>query len=316
MHIDQIYAAEERIRPYLKPTPLLYSNLLHRTLNLNVWLKLETQLPTGSFKPRPAFNSILSQLDLAKKYGVVASSSGNFAQGVAFAAKELGVSATIIMMKKTSPYKIERTKRLGAEVVLCGNSHEDRFNTTREIQQKTHRVLLEPYDSDYTIAGDGTIGLEISKELGDQLDQEACVIAPVSGGGLLAGVACALKSLHPRCRIIGVQPEQNASLKKSLEAGNLVNVGPVHTIADALVASSPGAAPFGLIQQYVDDVFLLSEKDIQAATEFMIEEHKLVVEPAGSLPIALLFQQKLKASNFVCIVSGGNIHLVPKGRVD
>lgn len=309
MHIDEIYAAQGRIAPYLSESPLIFSNLLKNRLNLNVWLKLETQMPTGSFKTRPAFNSMLSEIELARKYGVVASSLGNFAQGVAYAANELGVSATIVMRHDSSPYKIERTKRLGAEVVLCGNSQEDRINTTLEIQKKSHRILLEAYNSEQTIAGDGTIGLEISKILGDRLDQDLGVIVPVSGGALIAGIAYALKMLHPRCRIIGVQPENNGSLAKSLKAKKCINVGKVQTIADVLVASALGEIPFQIIEKYVDEVFLLTEEEIRSATTFMIEQHKLVIEPSAALPIALLFTNKPKLKNYVCIMSGGNIHL-------
>src|SRR5690242_21739844 len=144
MNIEDIEKARERLKPYLAMTPLLYSSLIERELKKHVWLKLETQNPTGSFKPRPAFNSILSHLDQAKKNGVIASSSGNFAQGVAFAGKILGVPTLIVMTERTSPYKIARTKALGAEVVLCGNTHEARTETTLSLQQKTGRFLVHP----------------------------------------------------------------------------------------------------------------------------------------------------------------------------
>lgn len=308
MNINDIHTAKERLKFYLDTTPLIFSTHLKRRHNKNIWLKLETQLPTGSFKPRPAFNSILTHLDTARERGVIASSSGNFAQGVAYAARELGISAIIVMAQKTSPYKIARTKALGAEVVLCGNSHEDRVNTTHDLQQKTGRVLIHPYDTEETIAGDGTIGLELSEQLGKKLNNMS-ILVPVSGGGLIAGIAYCLKTLYPTCKIIGVQPQENGSLAKSFQAGQCVNVGTVSSIADALTSATPGETAFAIIKNYVDEVILVEETEIQSATRFLIEEHKLVVEPGGAVSIAALAAGKVTAADCVCIISGGNISL-------
>lgn len=312
MNIDDIYIAETRIRPYLATTPVIYSSLLEKKLKKQVWLKLETQQLTGSFKTRPAFNSILADLELARKNGVIASSAGNFAQGVAFAAHELHIPATLVMMEKTIEYKINRTKQWGAEVILCGNTHEDRINTTTSLQQKTGRLLLHPYDSYETIAGDGTIGLEISQQLNDQLDANTSVLVPISGGGLIAGIALAIKTLHPACRIIGIQPKMNGSAFQSIQQGKCVNVGPVSTLADALIASMPGEKPFAIMQKYVDDILLVTEDEIASATEFLIEQHKLVVEPGAAVSIAALFAGKITTERCVCILSGGNINLWKK----
>lgn len=309
MRIEDVYAAKERIKPYLPITPLLYSELLKNSLNKSVWLKLETQLPTGSFKPRPAFNSILTKLDEAKLHGVIASSSGNFAQGVAYAARELGIDALIVMTASTSPYKIQRTKNLGANVTICGDTHQIRLDTTARLQKETGRVLLQPYDSNETIAADGTIALELSTQLGEKLNHDMTVLVPVSGGGLIAGIAFTLKKLHPTCKVIGVQPRVNSSLALSLKEGQCVNVGTVKTIADALVASSPGEIPFKIIQRCVDDVILIEEDEIKSATEFLIEQHKLVIEPSGALGVAALFAKKVAGDNVICIMSGGNINL-------
>ena len=308
MNMNDVNTAKERLQFYLAPTPLIYSTHLQHKLNKAVWLKLETQLPTGSFKPRPAFNSILTHLEAARKQGVIASSSGNFAQGVAYAARELNISAMIIMSEKTSPYKISRTKALGAEVILCGNSYEDRVNTTNELQQKTGRMLVHPYDTLETIAGDGTIGLELSEQLGKKLNNMS-VLVPVSGGGLIAGIAYVLKSLYPSCKIIGVQPKVNGSLLKSMQAGQCVNVGTVTSIADALTAATPGQISFDFIKNYVDEAILVEETEIQSATRYLIEEHKLVVEPGGAISVAALTAGKVTASETVCIISGGNINL-------
>lgn len=310
MRIEDIYAAQERIKPYLSPTPLIFSSLIKQKLGQTsiqtIGLKLETQLPTGSFKPRPAFNSILAQLEKAKKYGVIASSSGNFAQAVAYAASVLGVSAWIVMPSNTSPYKIQRTKEWGAEVIICPEGHQNRIETTTRLQKETGRFLLQPYNSEDTIAGDGTIGLELAAQM---TSTNFTVLVPVSGGGLLAGIAFTLKTKHPNCKVIGVQPTVNGSLASSLQAGKCVQVARFQTIADALVAETPGDVPFEIIKHYVDDVVLVEEEEIKAATRYLIEQHKLVVEPAGAVPLAALFAKKVTANEVICIVSGGNIPL-------
>jgi threonine dehydratase len=308
MNLETIHAARERISPYLSMTPLLYSFLLERELKKHVWLKLETQLPTGSFKPRPAFNSILSHLDNAKKHGVIACSSGNFAQGVAYASHELGVNSMIVMTESTSPYKIERTRHWGADVVLCGDSHEDRIATTDRLQKETGRLLVHPYDSPETVAGDGVISLELSEQLSDKLN-DMSVLVPVSGGGLIAGIAFTLKKLYPRCKIIGIQPELNGSIAKSFAAKKCVKTVTQKSIADALIAPIPGEYAFQFIREYVDDIVLVSEKELSTATDYFINQHKLVVEPGGAAPLAALFGNKISEKNIVCITSGGNIPL-------
>ncbi len=309
MRIEDIYAAKDRIGKYIYPTPLLHSPLLSHQTKKEVWLKLETQQLTGSFKIRPALNSILCNLEQARQAGVVASSSGNFAQGVAYAARLLQIKAMIVMPDNTLPYKIERTKKLGAEVVLCENSQEARISTTTRIQQETGRVLLHPYDSIETVAGDGTIGLELSNQLIHQMSCPFSILVPVSGGGLVAGIASAIKSLHPQCKVIGLQSVVCGSLLKSLKAKHLVNVPPFKTVADALVATEPGKLPFEIAKQYVDDVIVIEEEAILKATGYMIEEHKLVVEPASALTVAALLNHKISGQHVICIISGGNIPL-------
>lgn len=309
MKLEDAYAAQERIKSFISPTPIIQSANLQRECNKNVWLKLETQNPTGSFKPRPAFNGMLINLEAAKKHGVIASSSGNFAQGVAYAAAKLGVDALIVMPDDTSPYKIERTKKLGAAVALSANTHEARMQLTSELQHKTGRVLLQPYDSFETVAGDATVALELSKQLGDILNQDTVVLVPVSGGGLIAGIAFVLKHLHPNCKIIGVQSTVSSSLEKSLAAKEPVYVGKYHTIADALVASKIGDIPFGIIKQYLDGAISMEEKQIAMATRYMLEQHKLVVEPASAIGMAAILANKISQQNIICIITGGNIDL-------
>ena len=216
MTIEQIRQARERLTPYLRPTPLVLSEPLSRATGNRIWLKLESQQPTGAFKVRPALNGMLARLDQARESGVIASSSGNFAQAVAYAARELGVSAQIVMMKKSSPFKIEGTRRLGGEVVFSENTFTDRWDTTFRIQGESGRLLLHPYDSEATIAGDATIGLELT----GQLDSDFTVLVPISGGGLISGIASAVKAERPACSVIGIQPAANGSMKKSIEQGS------------------------------------------------------------------------------------------------
>lgn len=311
MELKEIYEARDRIKPFIFTTPLIDSFLLRQKTNKNVWLKLETQLPTGTFKPRAAFNSILAQLESAREKGVICSSSGNFAQGAAYAARTLGVSIIVVMMSSTSSYKINRTKELGAEVVICGDSFEERIQTTLKLQKETGRLLIHPYDSYETMAGDGTIALELQEQLGDRLNDDMSILVPISGGGLIAGIAYTLKTLQYRAKIIGVQPSANIALMQSLKENHLVKIPMKHTtIADALASPSVGAKNFPLIRDYVDDVFLVDEEAIQNATDFLIEQHKLVVEPSSAITVAALFSQQIATQNVVCILSGGNINLL------
>lgn len=309
MKIEDIYAARERIKNFITPTPLISSANLARETKKNVWLKLETQNPTGSFKPRPAFNGMLEHLEEAKQKGVIASSSGNFAQAVAYAAAQLGVDALIVMPEDTSPYKIQRTKNLGAAVALSGNTHEARMQLTTELQQKTGRVLLQPYDSCETVAGDATVGLELSEQLDDVLDQDTVILVPVSGGGLIAGISFVIKQLHPTCKIVGVQSKVSQSLEKSLSVGEPIYVGKYTTIADALVASKIGDIPFAIIKDNVDGAISIDEKHIAMATKYMLDQHKLVVEPASAIPIAAILTNNIAQQNIICILTGGNIDL-------
>lgn len=310
MDMESVYEAQKRLQPYLYMTPLIYSTILNRELKKHVWLKLETQLPTGTFKPRPAFNSILTHLNEAQIHGVIACSSGNFAQGVAYAAHTLGISAIIVMSKNASKYKIERTRSHGAEVILHGDTYQECSDYMRQLQKETNRILIEPYNSIETVAGDATIGLELSKQLGDKLNEDVTVLVAASGGGLLAGIAFALKNLHPACKVIGIQPENNGSMAKSFQAKKCVRAeNPKPSFADALGAPMPGEIPFQIIRDYVDDIVLLNEDEIHFAANFMLEQHKLVVEPSGAAPVAALFANKIAAQNVVCIASGGNVAL-------
>ncbi|HYM09296.1 MAG TPA: threonine/serine dehydratase [Bryobacterales bacterium] len=303
--LEAIQAARQRLAPYLQPTPLVFSAALTRAAGRKVWLKLETQQPTGSFKVRPALNGALVHIAEARRAGVIASSSGNFAQAVAYGARELALDATIVMMANSSPYKMAATEALGAKIVLCGNTFEERWETTYRLQRETGRILLHPYDSPETLAGDATLGLELL----EQLPGTFTVAVPVSGGGLISGVATAVKLGRPGCAVIGVQPEANGAFARSLQAGHRVNVGPVHTIADALVASSPGEHTFEIVREKVDAVVLVSEEEIAEGVRQLAWKQKLIAEPGGAVAVSALVAGRIPAAveNVVCVVSGGNV---------
>ncbi|HLD99722.1 MAG TPA: threonine/serine dehydratase [Bdellovibrionota bacterium] len=296
-----LFSARERLNPHLRSTPLVPGFFAQGP----VWLKLETQQPTGSFKVRPALNGILAHEQTARKQGIIASSSGNFAQAVAYAAKSLGCHAQIVMMQSTSEYKISRTRDLGAEVVLCGASFQERWDTTYRLQRETGRLLLHPYDSPDTISGDATLGLELL----EQLPGDFTCIVPVSGGGLLAGIALALKTARPGCRVIGVQPEANPSMKRALESGEREEGAIAPSIADALIAVKPGALPFEIAQKYVDEIVLVTEAEIVEALRVLTQEQKLVVEPGAAVTVAAVLSGKISTRHMatVCVLSGGNI---------
>ena len=248
---------------------------------------------------------MLRHLDEARRRGVVTSSSGNYAQAVAYAARALDVNAQIVMMRKSSPLKVERTRQLGGEVVFCENTFQDRWKTVFRIQDETGRLLLHPFDSEETIAGDGTIGLELV----EQIESDFCAVVPVSGGGLIAGIAAVVKTLRPGCRVIGVQPAANPSMALSVEKGKRVTVTPGPTLADALTVATPGERTFEIVRRRVDQVVLVEEAKIIEGVRTLAEEQKLVVEPGGAVGAAALLSDKIDSGNLdvVLILSGGNI---------
>lgn len=289
--------ARERLAPHLPPTPLVESD--------GLLLKLESLQPTGAFKVRPAMNSLLADLDRAKRKGVVTSSSGNFAQAVAWAATRLGVDAQIVMQRAASDFKRDRTRNFGGTVIPCDNTMEARAEATRRIVEETGRLLVHPYDSDETLAGDATVGLELL----DQMDGDFCVVAPISGGGLIGGIAAAVKQKRPGCRVIGVQPEANPSMHASLDADQRTSVAARPSVADALVVSKPGERGFRVAQQYVDDVVLVSDDQMIDAVRELAVQAKVVAEAGGAAAVAAVQSQKILTGDLpiVCIVSGGNV---------
>lgn len=297
--------ARERIKNTLHYTQIEYSSTLSEISGGKVYLKCENHQKTGSFKIRGATNKIVSMIEKGEKTDVVASSAGNHAQGVAYAAKNYGLKATIVMPAKAPLTKVEATKNYGAEVILYGDAYDDAYNKASEICKSRNAAFVHPYNDIEVIAGQGTIGLEILEEMED-VD---IVIVPAGGGGLLAGISTSIKKINPKVKIYGVQSENADALVKSFESGILCETFTAATIADGIAVKKPGDIAFELIKNNVDGMIRVKEKDISDAVLFLIERCKEVVEPAGAASVAAIISSQIdvKGKKVVCITSGGNI---------
>ena len=303
--IADIHAAETRIFPHIIHTPLVHSPTLSDLTGANVYLKLETLQKAGSFKVRGATNKIFSQLATTRIPGVVAASAGNHAQGVAVAARSAGIPAIIVMPEWSALTKQEATRRYGAQVIIHGTSLEESIAKAKEIARKGN-VFIHPYDDDAVIAGQGTIGLEILRDL----PATDIIIVPVGGGGLIAGIAAAAKGMKPSVSIIGAQTKACPSAVEAFRRGTPFRVQAGKTIADGIRVAETGRHPLLLIQQYVDRIALVSEEEIADAMVLLLERKHVVAEGAGAVPLAALMNGSLEVpsgSNVVLVVSGGNV---------
>jgi threonine dehydratase len=303
--IEDIRAAAERIAGRVVRTPLLPFAAAEPGRPL--WLKPESLQPTGAFKLRGAFNAILERLDEARARGVVTHSSGNHARAVAWVAHELGLRATIVIPDAAPAVKVEAVRQLGAEVVIV--APEERDSRAFELAAEHGYVMIPPYDDAGIVAGQGTIGLEIVADLAD-IDG---VLVPISGGGLIGGVATAVKALSPGTRVIGVEPELAGDAAESFRSGERVSWTPeqtYRTIADGLRTTSVGEIPWRQIQKYVDDVITVSEDEIRDGVRRLAADARLVAEPSGAVPFAAYLHhagQLGLTGNVVAVVSGGNL---------
>ena len=302
----QFQEAQERLKTIIQETPLIYSPIFSKEAGNQVYIKPENQQTTGAFKIRGAYNKIAKLTHGERKRGLVASSAGNHAQGVAYAAQLLGVKATIVMPKATPLIKVEATRGYGANVVLAGDSYDDAYAEASKLQQKHNYVFIHPFDDLDVIEGQGTIGLEIIREL-HNVDY---ILVPIGGGGLISGIAKGVKSINPNIKIIGVEPEGAKAMKLSLERNKLVYLDNVNTIADGVAVKRPGQLNYSLIKKYVDDVVVVSDYDIMDAFLLLLEKHKLIGENAGVLSLAGLKKLDVANKNIVCVISGGNIDVL------
>jgi threonine dehydratase len=311
--LKDIEAARQTVADAIRFTPCQYSGFLSHLTGAQVHLKLENLQNTGSFKIRGALHKLSTLSPVERRGGVIAASAGNHAQGVARAAQQLGIHATIVMPEATPITKVEATEFAGAEVILQGGTFDDAMNIARSLAAERGLTMIHPFDDPAVIAGQGTIGLEMLQ----QLPQLGAVVVPVGGGGLISGIAVALKTLRPTVRVIGVEANQAASAVLSRQAGQVIELGAIKTIADGIAVKRIGDLTFALMQQYVDDLVTVTDEDIAAAILIYMERIRVVVEGAGAVSLAGLVSRKV-ALDGVCtgvVVSGGNIDVQMMAKI-
>ncbi|MDB8804080.1 threonine ammonia-lyase [Romboutsia sp. 1001216sp1] len=313
--LQDVQQARETIKDIVKKTDLLESAKLSAKTGANVFYKCENLQKTGSFKLRGACNKIANLTDEEKANGVIASSAGNHAQGVALGAKMTGIKATIVMPATAPLAKVTATKGYGAEVVLNGIVYDDAYAKAVEIQKETGATFLHPFNDKYVIAGQGTIALEIFEQLDNKVDTILC---PIGGGGIIAGIAVAAKALNPNVKIIGVQTSNVPSMKESMKNGEVTTAFNDTTIADGIAVKTPGDLTFEIIKELVDDVIVVTEEEIAQGILFLMENQKVIAEGAGAVSTAAMVSGKYvpaKNENVVCVISGGNVDVNTLYRV-
>lgn len=303
--LQQIHQAKANLAGVIIPTPLQDSRTFSELTGNQIYLKTENLQKTGSFKIRGAYNKVANLTDEEKENGIVAFSAGNHGAGTAYAAQQLGISATVVMPTNPVASKKNAIMQYGAQAIEYGTTSIDMYEKALELHREEGRTMIHPFEDPYVIAGQGTIGLEILQDL----PETDAVIVPVSGGGLISGVAAALKELKPTLKVIGVNTEGAMAMYTSLQHGKPTEVDKVETIADGLMAKKPGDLTFAHTQRYVDDLVLVSEAEIANCVAFMAERAKLVVEPSGAAAMAAMLSGSvdLKGKKVVVMVSGGNI---------
>ena len=314
--LAEIRAARERAGEVAVVTPMESSRFLGQLLGVPVYLKAESLQRTGSYKIRGAYNRLSQLSDEERARGVVAASAGNHAQGVALAARELGIRATIFMPIGVALPKLQATRNYGADVVLHGHVVDETLQAAAEFAERTGAVVIPPFDHPDVVAGQGGLALEILEQVPDV----ANVIVPIGGGGLIAGIASAFAQLEPelgrRVRVIGVQSEAAAAYPPSLEAGRPVAIPTAPTIADGIAVGRPGELNFAIIREAVDTIVTVADDDTARALVVLLERAKLVVEPAGAVGVAAVIAEKIEVDGpTVILISGGNIDPMVMERV-
>jgi threonine dehydratase len=299
--LDEIRAARERIRGVARETPMIdVSAMAGRPL----WLKCESLQPGGAFKIRGAYNMIAQLPPADRVKGVITYSSGNHGQAVAISARAVGAPAVVVMPTTAPSVKVEGAKKFGAEVVFAGTTTLHRRARAEEIAAERGLTMVPPFDHEWIIAGQGTLGLEIL----EQCPHAGTVLVPIGGGGLVSGVAAAIKQSRPEIAVVGVEPSGAASMKTSVEAGEIRTLDSVTSIADGLLAVRPGDLNFAYVRKFVDRLVTVEERDIAAALKWLFGEAKIVAEPSGAVTVAAaLAETAVFTPPVVAIISGGNI---------
>ncbi len=305
--LDDFHAARARLHGAVHRTPLESATLLGRRCGTTLYLKCENLQKTGSFKVRGALNKLLRLAQPARAEGVVTVSAGNFAQALAWAAREAGTPCSVVMPQTASRAKVEASRAYGAEVVLRGDVFEA-FEHARLLERERGLTFVHPFDDEDIIQGHGGIGFEIL----EQLEAVSVVVVPVGGGGVLSGVAGVVKRLRPDVRLYGVEPDGAPAMRRSLDAGRPVTLETVSTIADGLAAPMAGAITFGYVRDFVDDVVTVSDAAIAEAMGLLLGRAKLLTEPAGAAGLAALLAGRIpveESDRVVLVLTGGNVSL-------
>nr|WP_295611096.1 threonine ammonia-lyase [uncultured Terrisporobacter sp.] len=313
--IDDIRKAQDTIKDIVKRTDILESTKLSLLTNANIYYKCENLQKTGSFKVRGACNKIANLTEEEKSKGVIASSAGNHAQGVALGAKMNNIEATIVMPSTAPLAKVTATKSYGANVVLEGLVYDDAYAKAVEIQKETGATFLHPFNDKYVIAGQGTIGLEIFEQMNNKVDTILC---PIGGGGIISGIATAAKALNPNVKIVGVQTANIPSMYESMKSGKVTTAFKSTSIADGISVKTVGELTFNIAKDLLDEVVLVEEDEIAEAVLFLMENQKVVAEGSGAVTTAAILTGKYKPKeneNVVLIISGGNIDVNTLNRI-
>ncbi len=309
--LDRFEEASETVKKVTLETKLIYSDFLSAQTGNKVFLKPENMQFTGAYKVRGAYYKMSTLTDEERSKGLITASAGNHAQGVAYAAKCYGAKATIVMPTTTPLIKVNRTKSYGAEVVLYGDVYDEACAKAYELAEQFGYTFIHPFDDLAVATGQGTIAMEIIKEL-PLVDY---ILVPIGGGGLATGVSTLAKLLNPKIKVIGVEPAGANCMQESLKAGKVVTLPGVNTIADGTAVKTPGTKLFSYLQQNLDDIITVEDKDLVGAFLDMVENHKMVVENSGLLTVAALKSLNVTGKKIVAILSGGNMDVITMSSV-
>lgn len=311
MTLDKFEEASELVKRVTNPTKLVWSEYLSEQTGGKVYLKPENMQHTGAYKIRGAYYKISTMTEEERSRGLITASAGNHAQGVAFAAQKFGCRAVIVMPTVTPLIKVNRTKSMGAEVILHGDVYDDSYAYACELAEKEGYTFVHPFNDTDVATGQGTIAMEIVQEL-PTVDY---ILVPVGGGGLISGVATLAKMLNPKIKVVGVEPAQAASMTAALHAGEVVELDSADTIADGTAVKAVGDKILPYVQKNVDSMLLVEDDELIGAFLDMVENHKMIVENSGLLSVAALKQMDLKGKKVVCILSGGNMDVITMSSI-